>query len=143
MRIRAAWKRLVAGWNFVFPDTAKIRKCEAALARYKKQLQTMVDPENQTKLSKLMQDLEIEIDAEYAKGQTPDLNDVKEYLESMHIKEVALKKTGNATGPQTTVEDVPEQEWSILDENKTIDRSRRVLVPGAPMRAANPYLVSP
>ena len=101
------------------------------------------DPENQTKLMKLIKELENKIEAELAKGQTPDLEDVKEYLERMHIKEVALKKTGNASGPQTTVEDVPEQEWSILDENKTIDRSRRVLVPGAPMRAANPYLVSP
>ena len=100
-------------------------------------------PENQTKLMKLIKELENKIEAELAKGQTPDLEDVKEYLERMHIKEVALKKTGNASGPQTTVEDVPEQEWSILDENKTIDRSRRVLVPGAPMRAANPYLVSP
>ena len=142
MRIRAAWKRLVAGWNFIFPDKAKIQKCRAELARYQEQLQT-TDSENQTKLRNLMKDLEIKIEAEFEKGKTPDLKDVKEYLESMHIKEVALKKTGNASGPQTTVEDVPEQEWSILDENKTIDRSRRVLVPGAPMRAANPYLVSP
>ena len=50
MRIRAAWKRLVAGWNFIFPDTAKIQKCRAELARYKQQLQT-TDPENRSKVN--------------------------------------------------------------------------------------------
>jgi len=82
----------------------------------------------------------------FSKGVAPPTtDDIQEYLKKEGVKEISLsgKKGGThwdvehysdvLLRPENHIEDCREEQWS----------NHRVLVYGAPMRAANPYLVSP
>ena len=86
----------------------------------------------------------------FAKGvEPPTTDDIQKYLKEQGVEEISLSRTKGAKKggthwdvehysdvllrPEKHIEDCREEQWS----------NHRVLVYGAPMRAANPYLVSP
>jgi hypothetical protein len=83
----------------------------------------------------------------FSKGVAPPTtDDIQEYLKKEGVKEISLSGKKGGTNwdvvehysevllqPQNHIKDCRQEQWS----------NHRVLVYGAPMRAANPYLVSP